>query len=98
MARNAIPAMYEEAGFVEGGGLMSYGPSVRDLFRRSGRRGMSARTHLLDASRGPSVCLLDFRDDELSISPKGGRSLAGGASLPRRDCSAATLWTSPTRR
>ena len=28
-------------------------------------------------------CLLDFRDDELSISPKGGRSLAGGASLPR---------------
>jgi putative ABC transport system substrate-binding protein len=35
MARNAIPAMYEEAGFVEGGGLMSYGPSVRDLFRRS---------------------------------------------------------------
>jgi putative tryptophan/tyrosine transport system substrate-binding protein len=35
MARNAIPAMYEEARFVEAGGLMSYGPSVRDLFRRS---------------------------------------------------------------
>jgi len=35
MDRNAIPAMYEEARFVEGGGLISYGPSLRDLFRRS---------------------------------------------------------------
>jgi putative tryptophan/tyrosine transport system substrate-binding protein len=35
MARNAIPAMYEEARFVEGGGLISYGPSLRDLFSRS---------------------------------------------------------------
>jgi ABC-type uncharacterized transport system substrate-binding protein len=35
MTRNAIPCMYEESRFVEAGGLMSYGPSVRDLFRRS---------------------------------------------------------------
>jgi putative ABC transport system substrate-binding protein len=35
MARNAIPAMYEEGRFVEAGGLVSYGPSVPDLFRRS---------------------------------------------------------------
>jgi len=35
MARNGIPAMYEEGRFVEDGGLMSYGPNVRDLFRRS---------------------------------------------------------------
>jgi len=35
MARNAIPAMYEDASFVESGGLISYGPSLRDLFRRS---------------------------------------------------------------
>ena len=35
MMRNAIPCMYEESRFVEAGGLMSYGPSVRDLFRRS---------------------------------------------------------------
>ena len=26
---------YEESRFVEAGGLMSYGPSVRDLFRRA---------------------------------------------------------------
>ena len=35
VARNAIPAMYEEGRYVEAGGLISYGPSVRDLFRRS---------------------------------------------------------------
>jgi ABC-type uncharacterized transport system substrate-binding protein len=35
MSSNGIPAMYEEVRFVEDGGLMSYGPSVNDLFRRS---------------------------------------------------------------
>ena len=35
MARSAIPAMYEDAKFVEGGGLISYGPSLPSLFRRS---------------------------------------------------------------
>jgi putative ABC transport system substrate-binding protein len=35
MARKAIPAMYEDGRFVEAGGLISYGPSVPDLFRRS---------------------------------------------------------------
>ena len=35
MAGNAIPAMYEDGRFVEAGGLMSYGPSLRDMFRRS---------------------------------------------------------------
>ena len=35
MARNGVPAMYEEVRFVEEGGLMSYGPSMSDLFRRS---------------------------------------------------------------
>src|SRR5712691_11327609 len=38
-----------------------------------------------------AVYPLDFRDDELSISPKGGRSLAGGASLARRDRCARNL-------
>jgi ABC-type uncharacterized transport system substrate-binding protein len=35
VARNVIPAMYEDGRFVEAGGLISYGPSLRDLFRRS---------------------------------------------------------------
>jgi putative ABC transport system substrate-binding protein len=35
VASNAIPAMYEDGRYVEAGGLISYGPSVRDLFHRS---------------------------------------------------------------
>jgi putative ABC transport system substrate-binding protein len=35
MARNAIPAMYEDSRFVEAGGLMSYGPNLGTVFRRS---------------------------------------------------------------
>jgi ABC-type uncharacterized transport system substrate-binding protein len=35
MARNAIPAMYEDGRFVEAGGLMSYGPNLGEVFRRS---------------------------------------------------------------
>ena len=32
---NRLPAMYEDATFVEAGGLMSYGPDYRALFRRA---------------------------------------------------------------
>jgi putative ABC transport system substrate-binding protein len=32
-ARGRLPAIYEHEGFVEAGGLMSYGPSHRDIFR-----------------------------------------------------------------
>lgn len=33
-ARSGVPAIYEHRDFVEPGGLMSYGPSHRDIFRR----------------------------------------------------------------
>ena len=33
--RNRIPAMYEDGRFTEAGGLISYGPSIRAMFRRS---------------------------------------------------------------
>ena len=33
--RNRIPAMYEESRFVEAGGLLSYGPSILDMYRRA---------------------------------------------------------------
>jgi len=34
-AKNRLPAMYEERSFVEAGGLISYGPSNAELYRRS---------------------------------------------------------------
>jgi putative ABC transport system substrate-binding protein len=33
--RNRIPAVYEDGRFAQAGGLMAYGPSVPDLFRRA---------------------------------------------------------------
>ncbi len=35
VARNRLPAMYSYRSYVEAGGLMSYGPDLLDLFRRS---------------------------------------------------------------
>ncbi len=34
-ARQRLPAVYEARGFVDAGGLMAYGPSVPDLYRRA---------------------------------------------------------------
>jgi len=34
-AKSRLPAMYMERRWVEGGGLMSYGPSYLDLYRRA---------------------------------------------------------------
>ncbi len=34
-AQHRLPAMYEHRDFVEAGGLMSYGPDLRDVFRRA---------------------------------------------------------------
>ncbi len=34
-AQARLPVMYEHRDFVEAGGLMSYGPSIRDVFRRA---------------------------------------------------------------
>jgi ABC-type uncharacterized transport system substrate-binding protein len=35
VARSRLPAIYASKPFVEAGGLMSYGPSIRELFRRA---------------------------------------------------------------
>jgi putative ABC transport system substrate-binding protein len=34
-ARSRLPALYSQREFVEAGGLISYGPSLRDMFRRA---------------------------------------------------------------
>jgi putative ABC transport system substrate-binding protein len=33
--KHRLPAIYEDKNYVEAGGLMSYGPSFRDLYRRA---------------------------------------------------------------
>lgn len=35
LMRNGIPAMFEDGRFTEAGGLISYGPNIRAMFRRS---------------------------------------------------------------
>jgi putative ABC transport system substrate-binding protein len=35
VAKSRLPAIYGNASFVEDGGLMAYGPSVADLYRRA---------------------------------------------------------------
>jgi len=35
VAKGQLPAMYDLREFVEAGGLMAYGPSLPDLFRRT---------------------------------------------------------------
>jgi putative ABC transport system substrate-binding protein len=34
-AKSRLPALYEHSGFVDDGGLMSYGPSLPDVYRRA---------------------------------------------------------------
>jgi len=34
-AKHQLPAIYEHSQFVDAGGLMSYGPSVNDMWRRA---------------------------------------------------------------
>jgi putative ABC transport system substrate-binding protein len=34
-AKNQLPAIYHQSLFVEGGGLMSYGPNLSDMYRRA---------------------------------------------------------------
>ena len=36
--KHRLPGIYEDHGYVEAGGLMSYGPDFRDLYRRSDRK------------------------------------------------------------
>lgn len=75
-ARHSVPAMYEHQGFVEAGGLMSYGPSPRDVFRRVARYVDS----ILKGATPADLPVEEPTKLELAINRKTATSL--GLALP----------------
>lgn len=76
-ARARIPVVYEHRDFVVGGGLMSYGPNVRDVFRR-------AAGHVDKIFKGTPAGELPVEQPttlELVVNLKTARAL--GLSIPQ---------------
>lgn len=76
-ARHRLPAVYEHREFVVGGGLMSYGPNVRDVFRR-------AAGHVDKVLKGTPAGDLPVEQPttlELVVNLKTARAL--GISIPQ---------------
>jgi putative ABC transport system substrate-binding protein len=75
--RNRLPSMYVNRDYVDAGGLMSYGPSVRDLFRR-------AATYVDKILKGAKPADLPVEQPmkfELVINMKTAKSL--GLTIPQ---------------
>jgi putative ABC transport system substrate-binding protein len=76
MSKHRLPAMYTLRGFVDAGGLMAYGPSLPDLFRR-------AATYVDKILRGAKPSDLPVEQPttfELVINMKTARAL--GLTMP----------------
>jgi len=69
--RNRLPAMYEDSEFVEAGGLMSYGPSILDLFQRSA----SYVDKILKGARPEDLPVEQPTKFELAINLKTAKAL-----------------------
>jgi putative ABC transport system substrate-binding protein len=75
-ARNRLPAIYPSRRAVEVGGLMSYGPDLRDLFRRAA----TYVDRILKGARPGDIGVEQPTKFELAVNLKTARSL--GLNIP----------------
>jgi len=71
VAKNRLPAMYQEKEWVAAGGLLSYGPSLPDLFRR----GVSYVHRILEGAKPADLPIEQPTRFELVINLKTARAL-----------------------
>src|SRR5262249_27195398 len=76
LARHRLPAMYQIRGHVVGGGLMSYGPSLPDLFRR----GAGYVHKILQGTRPADLPVEQPTKFDLTVNLKTAKAL--GLTIP----------------
>ena len=76
VAKNRLPAMYQEKEWVAAGGLLSYGPSLPDLFRR----GVSYVHRILEGAKPADLPIEQPTRFELVINLKTAKAL--GLTIP----------------
>ena len=75
-ARNKLPAIYEFRNYVDDGGLMSYGPSINDMYERSA----TYVDHILKGSKPSDLPVERASKFELVINLKTAAAL--GVAIP----------------
>ena len=75
-ARHALPAVYSAREFVEGGGLMSYGTNLADMFRQVG----VYTSRILNGAKPADLPVVQSTKFELVINAETARML--GLTVP----------------